>query len=148
MIQRIQTVYLVVAVALLAVAMCLPVAALSPVEDLSKEFVLMNWGSEANGVCRFIWVLMCLLLLSAVCMMWAIFLYKKRPLQMRISRLGGAILVVYYILLVAAIFSDTNYSYTLEVGSFLPVLSVALAWMAAHSIKKDEMLVRAADRLR
>ena len=42
MIQRIQTVYLVVAVALLAVAMCLPVAALSPVEDLSKEFVLIN----------------------------------------------------------------------------------------------------------
>jgi hypothetical protein len=33
-------------------------------------------------------------------------------------------------------------------GSFLPIISAVFAFLAAHFIKKDEQLVRNADRIR
>jgi hypothetical protein len=35
-----------------------------------------------------------------------------------------------------------------QIGSFLPIISAVFAYLAAHFIKKDEQLVRSADRIR
>lgn len=79
-----------------------------------------------------------------------IFLYKNRVLQYKLANL----LVVFNIFLVGLFFilsyikegqaATINYQF----GSFLPVLSAVFAYLAAYFIKKDEQLVRSADRIR
>jgi glucan phosphoethanolaminetransferase (alkaline phosphatase superfamily) len=79
-----------------------------------------------------------------------IFLYKNRVLQYKLANL----LVVFNMFLVGLFFILT---YTKEggpevisyqFGSFLPLISAVFAYLAAHFIKKDEQLVRSADRIR
>lgn len=79
-----------------------------------------------------------------------IFLYKNRVLQYKLANL----LVVFNMFLVG-LFFILSYSkegglqaISYQFGSFLPIISAFLAYLAAHYIKKDEQLVRSADRIR
>jgi hypothetical protein len=79
-----------------------------------------------------------------------IFLYKNRVLQYKLANL----LVVFNVFLVG-LFFILSYSkeggpeaISYQFGSFLPLISAVFAYLAAHFIKKDEQLVRSADRIR
>lgn len=79
-----------------------------------------------------------------------IFLYKNRVLQYKLANL----LVVFNMFLVG-LFFILSYSkesgpeaISYQIGSFLPLVSAILAYLAAYFIKKDEQLVRNADRIR
>jgi hypothetical protein len=79
-----------------------------------------------------------------------IFLYKNRILQYKLSNL----LVVFNMFLVGLFFllsyikEGQTGTVSYQIGSFLPIVSAILAYLAAHFIKKDEQLVRNADRIR
>ena len=78
-----------------------------------------------------------------------IFLYKNRVLQYKLANL-----VVLFNVFITGLFflldyinvSAENISFSL--GAFLPLISAIFAYLAAHFIKKDELLVRSADRIR
>ena len=78
-----------------------------------------------------------------------IFLYKNRVLQYKLANL-----VVLFNVFITGLFfllsyinvSAENINFTF--GSFLPLISAILAFLAAHFIKKDEQLVRNSDRIR
>ena len=79
-----------------------------------------------------------------------IFLYKNRVLQYKLSNL----LVVFNMFLVGLFFllsyikEGQTGTVSYQIGSFLPLISAVFAYLAAHFIKKDEQLVRSADRIR
>ncbi len=98
----------------------------------------------------------CVILAMAVL---CIFLYRKRTLQMRMVAVAFLLNVVYAFLLffwavdayadqLNALFTQTEQQVTWGVGAFLPLASIVFFFLAQRAIRKDEALVRAADRLR
>ena len=91
--------------------------------------------------------------LSGLISFVAIFIFKNRALQGRMT--GGALLCS---VLLAVLLSFSTYqilssmppggSVQYQAGLALPTLSLLLQWLAGKSIKKDEALVRSVDRLR
>ncbi len=79
-----------------------------------------------------------------------IFLFKNRKLQFKLANL----LVLFNMFMMGAFFllSFINGSHqgsiSYEFGAFLPIISAAFAFLSAHFIKKDEQLVRNAERIR
>jgi hypothetical protein len=89
-------------------------------------------------------------ILAGITCLAAIFLFNNRSLQKRIILLAIFLIV----LLVAAL---VNYALnipsgivgaTFNIGAYLPVLSVIFCALAFRGIRKDEQLIRSADRLR
>ena len=84
----------------------------------------------------------------------AIFLFKNRPVQSRITTIAifaATILAVSlatqcYFLIREVGAAVTNIHY--QVGVALPAFAVLLMWVANRFIRKDEALVRSSDRLR
>ena len=86
----------------------------------------------------------------------AIFLFKNRSLQIKIGKL--IILLIAFQIAAVDMYSDTVKSamgkpvedivVSFDMGAILPVLSLIFAYLAVHFIKKDDKLVRSADRLR
>lgn len=88
-----------------------------------------------------------IILLSAI----TIFQYKHRPRQARLANM----LAILNVLIVGLFFllSFTKEEYKVDevkygIGSFVPALSIIAALLAAYYIRKDEKLVRSADRIR
>ena len=86
-----------------------------------------------------------------------IFLYKNRPLQIKLSKF----LILLLALELAALFfysdaaksflSDTTkdqISISYKIGVVIPIISLIFAYLTIRFIKKDDELVRSADRLR
>ncbi|PKP48169.1 MAG: hypothetical protein CVT95_04720 [Bacteroidetes bacterium HGW-Bacteroidetes-12] len=113
-------------------------------EENTKEIAFKNMG---------IGVLSGIVTLLAT---YIIFLYKNRGLQLKLSKL----ILLLLALELAAIFfySDaaksiltTNEETILinyKIGIIIPILSLLFTYLAIHFIKKDDELVRSADRLR
>lgn len=82
----------------------------------------------------------------------AIFRFKNRPQQMRITRFALIADSVGIALTVLLYWRDVNALASTEVtdgaGAYLPLGFILFAILALRGIKKDEELVRSADRLR
>jgi peptidoglycan/LPS O-acetylase OafA/YrhL len=81
----------------------------------------------------------------------AIFVFKNRPLQMRIA--GGATLVSALLLVLVGLvckqsFDASSGALQVYAGLGLPLVSLILNWLAGRAIRKDEQKVRSMDRLR
>ena len=87
----------------------------------------------------------------------AIFLFKNRSLQIKIGKL--IILLIAFQIAAIVMYSDTVKSVLIasegnepaisfELGAIIPLLSLICTYLAIHFIKKDDKLVRSADRLR
>ena len=152
MIQRIQSVYLLVCVILLVVCMCSPVAAFVGADGSVSPFT--NLGVDVEGVGRetSCWGMFAILMLSAVVALGTIFLYKNRMLQIRMSIFNIILLIGYYATFVAFIIAYNgrleDFSFQLRFASCLPFVAIVLSYLALRAIGKDEVMVRAADRLR
>ncbi|MBO7489846.1 MAG: DUF4293 domain-containing protein [Bacteroidales bacterium] len=113
------------------------------------------------------WVLMVLAGLVGVVALVSIFLFKNRVLQMRIVACGGLLNMIYIFLIFFWAINGTGgsggylgalqdlhiTSETIAVnmwtpGTIIPIVTLILLYLAQRAIKKDEMKVRAADRLR
>ena len=149
MIQRIQTIYLLIVSILLIVMMLIPVGYFyteTNVAEMTNLAII-----TANGAADYTpWALFVLLLLSTILAFAAIFLYKKRMLQIRLTVFSTIILIGYYI--TCAVFAVSTLS---AYGSFtpswsicLPFISIILNWLAIRAIKKDEALVRSYNTIR
>jgi hypothetical protein len=137
MIQRIQTIYLILA---FVVAGILPF--LFPLWSMSdgKEYFFMQ-----NQV------YVILLGLSTTLTVVSIVSYKKRQNQFVIGRLN---IILNLILLGLFVYRSLNVSGETDlvsekgIGMFLPIAAIVLLVLANKAIKKDEDLVKSADRLR
>ena len=154
MIQRIQTLYLVVITSLMAITLFAPIAtftvATGDVYTLSA-FELSN-GQLSQST---IWMGI-LLVLATVLPLVTIFLFKNRQLQLRLCGaevvlLIGAIVFVgiYYWLSGANALENVGVEHrSFGWAAIMPLLSLVMVFLAARSIFKDEVLVRSLDRIR
>ena len=87
---------------------------------------------------------------SAVLSMVSVFMYKNRKLQFVLGRLN---IILNFFLLGFFVYQSLNVSGETMVsekgiGMFLPIISIVLLVLANKAIKKDEDLVKSVDRLR
>ena len=122
MIQRIQTVYLLV----VAIIAALP--------------ILLGLD----------WLRIVLFTLSAILAIYSIFKYKKRSVQQWLNWLNILINFTLLGIFVYRMLNSPGESFISEkgVGVFAPVLSIVFLFMANKAIRRDEKLVKSADRLR
>lgn len=154
MIQRIQTLYLLVITALLAVTLF---ARLAWFGGEGSEFGLYAFAlKDAEGAVLHSTVYLGILLsLAAVVPLVTIFLYRRRMLQIRLCvvemvlLVGSAVMEGIYYYLGSRVVSDLPFhTQGVGVAIALPVVSLLFAWLAARAIFRDELLVRGADRIR
>ncbi len=154
MIQRIQTLYLLVASALLAVTIFTPIAAFTGggTELTLSAFALADSTGEYMESTLWMGVL---LTLSAVLPLITIFLYKHRPLQIRLCGveivllLGDIAFMVIYYLLAQRVVEATPFSASaIRFGAIMPVVAIVFVALAMRAIFRDELLVRSLDRIR
>ncbi len=91
--------------------------------------------------------------LAGVLSLVAIFLFKNRPLQLKLGRFAFIANLIGLILAVVLFFQDSPTLGRMEVedelGLFLPILSLIFILLGLRFIGKDEKLVRSSlDRLR
>ena len=149
MIQRKQTIFLLLALILIILCLCMPIA-LFVQQTMGMPTSMYNlWMVDANGAHSFTpWPLFAILLFTSPISLAAIFTYKNRKLQAR--------LCVFVVLLLLAWYAAYAYFVlTANAGAFrpmwaaaCPLVAIILCLMARHAILADEALVRAADRIR
>lgn len=139
MIQRIQSIYLLLASIASSALFGLPFATATA----QPEGLLQDGSFDINDHLG----LMLLTGLIAVVAMGTIFLYKNRTLQMNLGKLN-IVLLVALLVLTAYLYFTIQVATTLGFGLVLPILVFAFIFLANRSIYKDERLVRSADRLR
>lgn len=148
MIQRKQSLFLLAVVIIAIILFFLPFQKLTTPEN-TWAICLMP-GCSAEKITSHIYFPMILNAIVLVLSIATLFLYKNRVLQFKLSNLlvlfNVMILSLFFLLDFTIIEQGTIISY--QFGSFLPVVSTIFAYLASHFIKKDEQLVRNADRIR
>ena len=177
MIQRKQTLFLLVAVCAMAMCFMFPIASFNakaplgvPVsgelnliakENPSLMNDILNGEAVTMGQKEYIkvWPLTVLTILSAVVALVAMFLFKNRVMQMRVVAIAFLLGVVdiflifiwavdSYISKVTVPMACTDIDVHYGIGTWCPIVAVILMFLAQRAIKKDEEKVRAADRIR
>lgn len=149
MIQRIQTVYLFFVAVVLIVCMCMPVSFFIGPEQIVSKMTNLAIVAQDGSANYAPWALFVILLVSAALALFTIFLFKKRMLQIRLTVFSTILLIGYYITLGVFIYmlkGDAHFRVAL--GACLPFIAIVLNWLAIRAIGKDEMLVKAYERLR
>ncbi|MBO5619466.1 MAG: DUF4293 domain-containing protein [Paludibacteraceae bacterium] len=150
MIQRIQTVYLLLVVALGILLCFVPVLQLVTPADAES---LQIWELTAFGGAplKGIWGLAVATLIIPVLAFADIFLYKKRLLQARLNIFTVLFCLGYYGVLAIYVWlaqMSLNLEWHVLPWAAIPLVCMILTLMATRAILKDEALVRAADRIR
>lgn len=151
MIQRKQTIFLLLALVATIVCMCMPLGFIEP-KGMCIAPVLYNLALRgADGAYDFnVCPLFFLLAIASILSLATIFTYKKRKLQMRLCRLNLVSICLWYAFLVYLIFVGFKETGVFHQSwtAFLPFVSAVFQTLAHRGIVADEKLVRAADRIR
>lgn len=159
MIQRIQTVYLFLASIFLLLMFCFPLAEFY--HELNGAYKLWIFGLQnmvPGGdiiISRIAFMpLVTVIILIAALLIFTIFKYNNRKLQMQITNsmvfLTILVVMAIFLLYIPFIEKGVNISptYTNSFSIFLPLLSLVFMILAIRGIRKDEKKVRSVDRLR
>lgn len=155
MIQRIQTVYLLLAVLLLGLMFFLPLA--HGIDPGNSVFRIMVWGyddpaASSSPIVNSLTLAATALLGATIALeIITIFRYKKRRLQKRLCTVQIVLL-----LLTAGVTAPYLKSFgeggfgpiALSVTAAFPLVAVVLTLLARRGIVKDDKLVRSLDRIR
>lgn len=151
MIQRIQSLFLALAAALLVAMYWFPLASFTANDVIYKLFACRFQHPETGNALISTLPLAVLPCLSALLSLIIIFKYKNRVLQMRLCKL--VMLVLFATLIVGAIYfwrigQMLQLNGQFAFGAIIPLVALGFVILAHRNIKKDEKLVRSADRIR
>jgi hypothetical protein len=162
MIQRIQTIYLLLAMICTGFLWMFPLFDVSVraegVEATASLFANTLGGDGLSKPVNLFYIYISFLLLN----LFGILLYKSRKRQIMICRLNLiiqllytiAVYVFYYFgrdFVAKEIFGTASYeavTFSAQAGIYLLVPPLAFIWLAIRSIKRDEDLIKSLDRLR
>jgi len=143
MIQRIQSIYLLLASAMLWLEFILPFSR-------SSDYKLGYFSDEVYNIADHISLTAITSIAGALCLL-IIFLYKNRKLQKNLIYITILIGLALYVTAFILIRQDTpdfmNVS-SLFVGAFLPLGSIIFLILSLRGVNKDEQIVKSMDRLR
>lgn len=154
MIQRIQTLHLLLAAALAACAAFLPLATFA---GSGEEFRLYAFGLRAadGTIVQPTLCLGILLWLSLALPLVTIFLFKRRMLQLRLAvvemvlLLGAQIMAGICFFLNCRVFSAFEFhAQSVGIPLILPLAAMLPTYLAVRAIFRDELMIRSLDRIR
>ena len=151
MIQRIQTLFLLAVAVLSGLMLTGDLLAMSSGSGTLFTIGFPGLGEDGGEIIQRLWPLSFLLALVPVLALAAIFLYRKRSTQMRVTMitlllsLGTLFLGAFYVIMF-----DRKIDVTIiwKIKVVFPVISAILAWLAYRAILKDDLMVKSYDRLR
>lgn len=154
MIQRLQTLFLILALAAMSslFSESLPFASIfgdvSGLDGQSRRMISDGIFDISDHL-----LLIGLVCLSVLLAMISIFLFKRRPLQIKLSRINlvlNALLLLLSIVLLYQAYTELapGTEVSVEYGYLMPFLSIIFLILAIRYITKDEKLVRSSERLR
>ena len=158
MIQRVQTIYLLLVTILtgLMTAFDLAIYQLNDIAAFSYSVYKISPLNGGENIIPGNWIAQ-IVLISAVCILSLItlFQYKNRKLQLKLGLINYLLIIT---LIVSTYLSIKSTPLLLEdgealttiyyVGFYLPVAALAFLFLANRGIKKDEDLVKSVERLR
>lgn len=152
MIQRIQTLYLLLATALMACTLFMPIAHVSTAQGELVLQAFKPFGSEMT----FGWLFAVLFILATLLPLVTIFLFKYRKRQVGLCAAEGVlqlgavvVILLFYWLIIPDILQDfTILSKSLGWAFIMPVAALIPTFLAGRAIFRDEVLVRSLDRIR
>lgn len=155
MIQRIQTLYLLLATILMSLTLFLP---LGTIWNGENELVIKAFTIDSSyGVQTQLPLYLGLLLaLPTLLPLVTIFFYKKRMLQIRLCvseivlLVGALAFIALYCYRLCDIMTEvaSELNFTLGFASLMPVVSIIFVALSIRGIARDEALVRSLDRIR
>lgn len=152
MIQRIQSLYLLLAGIFPAITFFYPVCILLGIQ---KWITISSLSYDTVGIeevfVRHPWGLICCTMAATIVAFIAIFKYKNRKVQLKWVYTAIFLNVFWYLTLSSYVYSllqRTNFSFNIEICCLLPLLSIITLILAGRAIRSDEAKVRAADRIR
>lgn len=154
MIQRIQSLYLLIAAALMGVALISPVASFTVSTGDIFTLSAFSLSSVAESQST-IWMGI-LMVAAAVLPLVTIFLFKRRMLQVRLCAVEIVLLLgclvfeaIYFYLAGANALEGVGVEHRhLGWAAVMPIVSLVLTAMAARATFNDEVTVRSFDRIR
>jgi len=147
MIQRKQTLFLLAVAILAGILFFLPFQQLTTGEGSWPICLMPGCNAEINSNIYFPMILNGLVLVLSVII---IFLFKNRVMQFKLTNL----IILFNVMILGLFFLldfvvlEVGRTISFQFGAFLPIISIVFAYLASHFIKKDEQLVRSADRIR
>lgn len=152
MLQRIQTIYLLLA----SICVFLMYAfSFAKIDVVTSEYIFSFKGLEVDGKNIVDIPFAIIIGLLAMYTLATIFLFKNRPAQLKMGRLNY---LLHLVLVVTLFFSADAAMEKLPngsaaiisygVGFYLPVAAIAFLFLANRAIKADEKLVKSLERLR
>ena len=150
MLQRIQSVFLLLA------SVCMLVAAVTPLATFyynGDPVVFEAMGMYRNGTLESsTWALFAVGAISSLLALVTVFLYKTRMLQIRISIFNIVVMIGFYLyfgFLIFRINPEAGLQFQrIGIGMVMPVIGIILTYLAIRRIGADEILVRSLNRLR
>ncbi len=150
MLQRIQTIYLFLAVVLSCVGFFLPLGTFMSGDEQTGTMYNL-WVADAAGEHNLITsLLLVVLLLSVIIGGYTIFCFTNRKFQSKLCMFNILLMFCWYIVFatMTQVVVPAGSEFIFGIGSIPPSVSLILYILARRAIKADEELVRAADRIR
>lgn len=150
MLQRIQTIYLLLASICMVVSLLTHLAIFSIGGEMirfeaigfymNEEIIFSTWGLFVIGN------------ISAILSVIIVFLYNKRMLQIRLSGINIFLILGYYGLIAFYIYMrnpevDSTFQ-NIGIGIITPFIGMILTYLAIRKIGADEALIRSLNRIR
>jgi len=151
MLQRIQTVYLLIIAVLISLMLFMPLAVLQAGNDFYTFDVFGVMSVASSEIIFSTWGLFVLTALIALLALVTIFCYKKRMLQIRLCIFNAILMLGFYgffIYLVFVMKQQLDVSINVRIALSFPVICLILDYLAIRNIGADETLVRSLERLR
>ena len=151
--QRKQTIYLVVAVILTVICLCMQIGSYNAA-GLDVSWVYNLWFTDPLGHRHFdVWPLFAILLPTAALGAYTIFIFHNRKIQALFCALNALLIVGWYIcfFVVAQMVDDKSWGtvdFVPKWPAVMPAIALIFYLMARHAILADEKLVRSMDRIR
>ena len=151
--QRKQTLFLVAAIVMTVICLCMQIGSFKAA-GLQVGRVYNLWFTDPLGHRHFnTWPLMAILLPTAVLATYTIFIYHNRKVQALFCALNALLTTGWYVcfFVVAKTIGNKTWGtvdFTPLWPAVLPAIALILYLMARHAILADEKLVRSMDRIR
>lgn len=159
MIQRIQTLFLLGVVIISIILFLLPISqknitnessGISEIYTLNLDKVTLSSGNAIENTVTKTYGLLAVNAAILILSLATIFMYRNRPLQIKLCMLNSLLIAVLLVLIFY--YSDGMGSKQIKPvylpGIYLVAVQVLLLMLSRRFIRKDDMLVKAADRIR
>lgn len=155
MIQRIQTIYLLLVIICLGLAFAFPFAEYQ-IQGTIYVFNIFGLAIEGENVIKFPYYVS--IALSIGLSIVTISRFKNRALQMKLGRFNYLVVLLTIVMSfvnirtveesLVSIAQDLTPIVTYGIGLFLPVAALVFLFLANRAIKNDEKLIKSIDRIR